>query len=1261
MLEAPLLVLEKWYPSCNIVHLAGCRHALAGDGSLPAPVFHVCILQNTSVAFGCLANSFSFPTEDVLEESDKVKECLVDFYCQQFKQPKFQDIIRDSLARKGEGNQNLVHFLIIAAAPEGRKKEGPCMIVAAASAYVHHPARVYLKWIAVSGGHMGPFFGPKADGLSLRQRELGTYLLAAVQALACSLYDDGSYPLFAVEVDPRSQSLDFYMRNGFDWLDKSEGEVSRRRFSSILPDTYMGYVLTGVDNIEWLQLDGSVEFFNPAVFSDPGNNLSWLHQFAKMKLPKISTDFPTPFLRNVVSLVRNGPPVSAEDITAAQTLFSGTQHKYQEAVVKATEQITVLREEGRQEEADDVPVPVPPPNPWYATQKQLRELLSSNFDVIDYGSGRNADDNDCLYEAFVHLATPYADDIHPEVKGQKETAAERVRLVVAKVIFMGSRLPDTHPWWQPVFLPMVTGLCDNDVAYTVALKREESFLLRGHRGLDEPALLEEDDDPEQCLEIFRFTSPPPIHPGALDFDLDHRATCLAYSSYAAIGSNYKGDFMVTLLATIFGCNICVLEARLGERGWAFTCSVSNPIPFHLDPSTGQKSTFKQEPFEQLDANLETIVLLRETLADGGKHFIGLTEKRECSHVGNNGNKCRRKAMRLVACLVCLKPVHYTCCVPWVKHTNHVRLLDRPHPGARLLVCKPCNALRYRHTKSVTEKAKRIQKDLSQEAARSSLDRDETEHELKERKRVEARQKDTLSDIEDTLSDIEDAQDIEKMRQRGGSKPPPEDGEEEDQPPPEDGEEEEREDEDETAGREERKEEAGEAEEEADAEEEAEDSSDDESDPTDFEQDSVDSHPDDVVFIEEDADALQEQPGQENMLLLQVTRRNGRDYNIRVRPRSCPDDVEDTWHMAIEKTWVEEVLRNWNLGHHPKHEVLRNHLRDWVPRPPIEYTSFPGFLYSIRCTRIGRRCLSRDFRSREFRYEDKYEGLRYNGPGHKLTRTSTPTWWVKTNFSKAYRQGLKQQLTDPDLSSTKYTKCPAGEARDDASLPPHLAPTKEAPVAIFQQSGLPACALCSLGNILYEMKCYDASYSLLGILEEWSRTGDPPVDTSEQWLKAFISTEQSLKKLYQPKNTVKNYPLLLPLPRSDPESGREGVENKNKNKRKRYTPKNSGAKDIDEIRGELGSMIAVSATEGISWEDYNTPMVLVLRGKDNYTGHSVATWKGWLFDSNVSRALKLNRETLDWCSGGRFHSADRGYRVAQIERTRPLKSKNRPDK
>lgn len=40
----------------------------------------------------------------------------------------------------------------------------------------------------------------------------------------------------------------------------------------------------------------------------------------------------------------------------------------------------------------------------------------------------------------------------------------------------------------------------------------------------------------------------------------------------------------------------------------------------------------------------------------------------------------------------------------------------------------------------------------------------------------------------------------------------------------------------------------------------------------------------------------------------------------------------------------------------------------------------------------------------------------------------------------------------------------------------------------------------------------------------------------------------------------------------------------------------------------------------------------------------------MYDSNVPRALRLNRETLDWCSGGKFLSADRGYQVIPIVRT-----------
>jgi hypothetical protein len=64
------------------------------------------------------------------------------------------------------------------------------------------------------------------------------------------------------------------------------------------------------------------------------------------------------------------------------------------------------------------------------------------------------------------------------------------------------------------------------------------------------------------------------------------------------------------------------------------------------------------------------------------------------------------------------------------------------------------------------------------------------------------------------------------------------------------------------------------------------------------------------------------------------------------------------------------------------------------------------------------------------------------------------------------------------------------------------------------------------------------------------------------------------------------------------------------------------------------------------------MVLVLRGDDNNTSHYVETWRGWLYNSNVPRALILNRGTLNWCIGGKFLSADRGYQVIHVVRTHP---------
>jgi hypothetical protein len=178
------------------------------------------------------------------------------------------------------------------------------MIAAAASAFVHAPRCVYLKWLAVSAGHMGQFFGPKADALAFRNRELGTFLVApAVQAFSLSaVIGRDIVPAMTVEVEVLSSTVDFYTRNGF--VRVPDDGVRRA-----IANAYTAFVLPSMEEEVWLKLSTPVLTNNPATTQlDNSTDLSWLAPFADYKLAPISTDFLSPFLRDVISLVAVGPP-----------------------------------------------------------------------------------------------------------------------------------------------------------------------------------------------------------------------------------------------------------------------------------------------------------------------------------------------------------------------------------------------------------------------------------------------------------------------------------------------------------------------------------------------------------------------------------------------------------------------------------------------------------------------------------------------------------------------------------------------------------------------------------------------------------------------------------------------------------------------------------------------------------------------------------------------------------------------------------------
>jgi hypothetical protein len=1327
-LDVPLLDALQIYPSANIRHLANCNHLPFGSLS-GKPVFRLCILQN-SVETVDLPEDHPF-SGYTTDPDMSVAQLLSTFYCTQFVQEQFQGYIHNSLLGVLDANDvssSLVHFVIIAVGKDNSKAELP-MIVAAASAFVHAPRCVYLKWLAVSAGHMGQFFGPMADGLAFRNRELGTFLVAAVQAFSLSaVIGRDIVPAMTVEVEVSSSAVDFYTRNGFV-------RVPDDRVSRTIANAYTAFVLPDMDKVVWLKLSTPVLTDNPAnIQLDNSTDLSWLEIFADYKLAPISTDFLSPFLRDVISLVAVGPPANVAQKTAAKRLFRNSLKAYQTERAVYLDLVGPLRAAGSLQEAALEEIPSFPSR--RATQAELRDMLQSQFEVVDHGSGRGPEDNDCMYQAFLHAATPYAEDHYPEYGAahsrrsvQPPTSAQRVRPLVAKLVLLASRLPPEHLWWE-TFVAMITGLLDDDVITAVATKREESFVTRGYRGLFVPNL---DDDyvvPEQCLEVFRFTSPPPIVYDVADVDLDHRNTLLAYSTYVAGAEHYKGDLLFTLLATVYNCNICVLSAELGDSGWYFSCAAYVPIPFMLDQATGTANPCTQPPFDSLDCTLETVVLLQETTSDGQKHFLGLTTKQECSLIGKEGctNRTRlvpkkERTEHLVACLVCRRKLHYRCCSVWSMGDDHgrIKLLKSPHYGAGLLVCPTCNDLRFSDIAGVTGPALEVERSLSLQAAAASLqlvsfedlrkEQEETKKCAAERRleierwentQSEANlgQADDDSDGGSALANGHDADDHPKSSEEcceeeiEENEDPPtgkdsedEDGTEEQSTGKDSDDEEENkeqiggketEDEEEnenpTRGKDSEdedgkdEEENEDAKEDSDDEEENKDSGDEDSEDEEDEEGDVGEAEEATMDYDEEhfPDDVDSDPENvatswvpvEQMVLVEA-KIYRKKYSVRWRRRKDPSNYSGEWWNDVDDDWLLTLLDNWNTGQVRSHQLCLSDFKEkriftWIPHTPIPYLHYPGFLYSIRCKQLGD----------GHRRQDIYEGLRYNGSGNQLSTTTCPRWWVEKTFSIHFLKKLREQYEAEGNNSEKYTKCPAGEAKELSTLPSNLAPNSDAPPAIFQQGLLDVCALCSLGNLLHAMKCAEGWATLMRIKENFADgVGDSPLSIpDENWLKGFISTEDSLKKAYQPRNIQKNYKLLFPLPKPGAPKGKEAVLSKDK--RKQYIPMH----DRDKFGGketptppDFGTMKAVSDTEGITWEDYNTPMVLVLRGDDNNTSHSVATWRGWLYDSNVPRALRLNRESLDWCSGGKFLSADRGYQVIPIVRTHPLRKHKRGNK
>ena len=58
--------------------------------------------------------------------------------------------------------------------------------------------------------------------------------------------------------------------------------------------------------------------------------------------------------------------------------------------------------------------------------------------------------------------------------------------------------------------------------------------------------------------------------------------------------------------------------------------------------------------------------------------------------------------------------------------------------------------------------------------------------------------------------------------------------------------------------------------------------------------------------------------------------------------------------------------------------------------------------------------------------------------------------------------------------------------------------------------------------------------------------------------------------------------------------------------------------------------ALAAWEPLETENYAQPMVAIMLGADGGAQHAVTIVQDLIFDSNLKRALKLTKESLDWC-------------------------------
>jgi hypothetical protein len=212
------------------------------------------------------------------------------------------------------------------------------------------------------------------------------------------------------------------------------------------------------------------------------------------------------------------------------------------------------------------------------------------------------------------------------------------------------------------------------------------------------------------------------------------------------------------------------------------------------------------------------------------------------------------------------------------------------------------------------------------------------------------------------------------------------------------------------------------------------------------------------------------------------------------------------------------------------------------------------------------------------YPARYQSLMYNDKGKTVIGYSLSTTWVAGVFHPRFLElvrnvGIKENTSGVKWSKRRWIPVPVGCAKDDEPPTQIICPTVR---CRYLQKDYNTCVFKSMASVFH----YAGRKDIASYLSSISH-----VKGTDSW-----DARTQLDRLMMAVRT------------------RESIYNKID-----FLTKAKAIARIDLFQPD------------------SSPQLWILLGRDGGTNHAVGVLGEYVFDSNVSNALKLTKDTLDWCS------------------------------